>query len=87
MVSPVISEAAGDARNTTMPATSMGSPMRCRAAIRSITSVRNSGSDSAGSVPGVRMNVGGDRVHGDPVPAPFDGQAPGQCAMAALVMQ
>ncbi len=34
----MISEAAGDARNTTAPATSIGSPTRCRPAIRSRTS-------------------------------------------------
>src|SRR5439155_20459211 len=57
-VSPVMSDAAGEARNTTTPATSTGSPTRCRAAIRSTTSAWNAGSASAGSVPGVRMNVG-----------------------------
>jgi hypothetical protein len=45
IVSPVISDAAGDARNTTAPATSMGSPMRCSAAMRSTVSTRCLGSD------------------------------------------
>src|SRR5688572_16133501 len=44
IVSPVMSEAAGEARNTTTPATSIGSPIRCRAAIRAITSARCAGS-------------------------------------------
>ena len=35
IVSPVINDAAGEARNTTAPATSIGSPIRCSAAIRS----------------------------------------------------
>src|ERR1700726_940227 len=58
MVWPVMRDAAGDARNTTAPATSIGSPMRCKPAMRSITSARNAGSDRASSVPGVEMNVG-----------------------------
>src|SRR5579863_5554274 len=40
---PVIREAAGEARKTTAPATSRGSPIRWRAAIRSITSARKAG--------------------------------------------
>src|SRR5689334_11000921 len=44
MVSPVMREAAGEARNTTAPATSMGSPMRCSPAMRAITSWRNAAS-------------------------------------------
>src|SRR6185503_3829103 len=55
---PVISDAAGDARKTTAPATSIGSPIRCRPAIRSFVSASNAGSASAPCVPGVRMNVG-----------------------------
>ena len=43
IVSPVTRDAALEARNTTAPATSIGSPMRCNAAMRSITSARNSG--------------------------------------------
>src|SRR5271165_7551365 len=43
---PVMREAAGEARKTTAPATSIGSPMRCKAAMRSITSWRNTGSAS-----------------------------------------
>src|ERR1051326_3511651 len=58
IVSPVIRDAALEARNTTAPATSIGSPMRCNAAMRSITSERNSGFARAPSVPGVRINVG-----------------------------
>jgi hypothetical protein len=58
IVSPVIRDAALEARNTTTPATSIGSPIRCSAAIRSITSERNSGLARQLSVPGVRMNVG-----------------------------
>jgi len=58
IVSPVISDAAGEARNTTAPATSSGVPIRCSAAMRSSTSARNSGSASAGSVPGVAIYVG-----------------------------
>jgi hypothetical protein len=38
IVSPVIRDAALEARNTTAPATSIGSPMRCNAAMRSIVS-------------------------------------------------
>src|SRR5690242_2462359 len=44
-VSPVISDAAGEARKTTAPATSIGSPMRCSPAIRSTTSARLAGSE------------------------------------------
>ncbi len=40
---PVIIEAAGEARNTTAPATSTGWPTRCSAAMRRSTSARNSG--------------------------------------------
>src|SRR5436853_3111968 len=36
----------------------MGSPTRCKAAIRSTTSARNSGCERHVSVPGVRMKVG-----------------------------
>jgi hypothetical protein len=54
----VMREAAGEARKTTAPATSTGSPMRWRAAMRSRTSARNAGSESASSVPGVEINVG-----------------------------
>src|ERR1700733_11343828 len=57
-VCPVMSEAAGEARKTTAPATSIGSPMRCKAAMRSITSWRKAGSARAPSVPGVWMKVG-----------------------------
>src|SRR3984893_3154891 len=57
-VCPVMSEAADEAKNTTAPATSMGSPMRCNAAMRSTTSARNAGFESASSVPGVEINVG-----------------------------
>src|SRR5207249_2565617 len=53
IVSPVISEAAGEARNTTAPATSIGSPMRCSAAILSRTSARFCGTERYSSVPGV----------------------------------
>src|SRR5215472_3000905 len=62
MVSPVISDAAGEARKTTAPATSIGSPMRCRAAMRSTTSARKAASASASSVPGVKMNVGATQL-------------------------
>src|SRR6266566_6421324 len=58
IVWPVISEAALEAKNTTAPATSIGSPIRCNPAIRSITSARNSGFARHSSVPGVRINVG-----------------------------
>src|SRR6266478_3955633 len=58
IIRPVIRDAAGEARNTTAPATSIGSPMRCKPAICSITSARNFGSASASSVPGVVINVG-----------------------------
>src|SRR5258708_23678615 len=57
-VVPVMSDAAGDARQPTAPATSIGCPTRCSAAIRSSTSALNSGSAKAGSVPGVAINVG-----------------------------
>src|SRR5437773_1148111 len=53
-----MSEAAGEAKNTTAPATSIGSPMRCSAAILSSTSARFCGTERYSSVPGVRMNVG-----------------------------
>src|SRR3989442_971090 len=53
-----MSDAAGDARKTTAPATSIGSPIWGRAAMRSITSARNAGAASASSVPRVEMNVG-----------------------------
>ena len=58
MVCPVIIDAAGEARNTTAPDTSTGWPIRLSAAMRSITSAWNFGSDSAGAVPGVSMKVG-----------------------------
>src|SRR5882724_8403909 len=58
IVWPVINAAELEARNTTAPATSIGSPMRCNAAIRSITSARTSGFARYSSVPGVRINVG-----------------------------
>src|SRR6202041_570674 len=58
IVWPVIREAAGEARKTTAPETSTGSPMRWSAAIRSMVSARNAGSARASSVPGVAMKVG-----------------------------
>jgi hypothetical protein len=58
IVWPVIIDAAGEARKTTAPATSIGSPTRWRPAIRSRTSARNAGSSRADVVPGVAMNVG-----------------------------
>ena len=59
------------ARKTTAPATSMGSPMRWRAAMRSMVSVRWRRSERYSSVPGVRI----DGVHADSMFAPFDSQA------------
>src|SRR5215212_699604 len=56
-VSPVIREAAGEARNTTALATSIGSPMRPNA-ILDKTSARNASSARASAVPGVLMKVG-----------------------------
>src|ERR1700680_3680057 len=58
IVSPVIRDAALEARNTTTPATSIGSPMRCSAAMRLMTSDRTSGLARQLSVPGVRIKVG-----------------------------
>ena len=74
-VCPVIRAAAGEARNTTAPATSMGSPIRCKAAIRSTTSARNAGSASAALGSGSADESGGYRIHQDIMLAPFDGQA------------
>ena len=54
---PFTSEAAGDARNTTAPATSFGSPMRPKGILPTVC-FRNSGSDKAGRVPSVQMKVG-----------------------------
>jgi hypothetical protein len=47
-----------EARNTTASAASIGSSMRCSAAIRCSTSAQNAGSARVGSVPRVRMKVG-----------------------------
>jgi Bacterial regulatory protein, Fis family len=58
IVSPVMRDAARDARNTTMPATSIGSPIRCSSGMRSITSERNSRSARQFSVPGARIKRG-----------------------------
>ena len=52
IVSPVMSEAAGDAKNTTGPATSSGLPMR-PSGIRLRTESRKSASSSHFFVPGV----------------------------------
>ena len=71
----MISDAAGEARKTTAPATSIGSPIRCRPAIRSTTSARKAGSASAGSVPGGADERRRDRVDGDAVLAPLDREA------------
>jgi len=86
-VSPVIRDAAGDARNTTTPATSIGLAHAVQAAIRSTTSAWNSGSASTSAVPGVRTKVGGDRVDRDPVPAHSTARHFVRCASAAFVMQ
>src|SRR5512142_2235705 len=56
-VSPVIIEAAGEARNTTALATSIGSPIRPNA-ILDKTSARKASSPNASAVPGVLINVG-----------------------------
>ena len=56
-VAPVISAAAGEAKNTTGQATSLTSPTRPRG-MRSITDWRNSGMSRSGWVPGVSMKVG-----------------------------
>ena len=50
-------QVAGEARNTTAPATSMGSPIRPNG-IFDKTSARNAWSPSALAVPGVLMKVG-----------------------------
>ncbi len=70
----MISDAAGDARNTTAPATSIGSPILCNAAIRSTTSALNTGSLRHSLVPGVLMNVGATAFtvfwwHSTPIPS------------------
>ena len=64
----MISEAAGEARNATAPATSDGVPMRCSAAMRSTVSARNAGSLSAGSVPSVSTKVGATALTRMPSP-------------------
>src|SRR6202008_2302829 len=87
IVSPVIREAACEARNTTAPAPSMGSPKRCRAAMRSTTSARNSGLARAASVPGVRMNVGATALTVMLCLPHSTARHFVRCAMAALVMQ
>ena len=70
-VSPVISEAAGEQRNTTAPATSSGSPTRCSAAMRSSTSARVGIGERR-----LRSRRADERrrdgVDVDPVHAPFD---------------
>src|ERR1700739_3384970 len=87
IVSPVIRDAALEARNTTAPATSIGSPMRCNAAMRSITSERNSGFARADSVPGVRINVGATAFTVMLYFPHSRARHLVRCAMAALVMQ
>ena len=49
-----MSDAAGEAGIATAPATSTGSPMRCRAAVRSLTSRSKARSFKAGSAPNPR---------------------------------
>src|SRR2546429_230620 len=82
-----MSEAAGEAKNTTAPATSIGSPMRCSAAILSSTSARFCGTERYSSVPGVRMNVGATALTVIPCFPHSTARHFVRWAMAALVMQ
>src|SRR5262252_9492405 len=82
-----MSAAAGDAKNTTAPATSLGSPTRCRPAIRSMTSARNAGSARAASVPGVLINVGAIALTLMLYLPHSIARHLVRCAIAALVMQ
>ncbi len=75
---PVISAAACDARKTTAPATSGGSPMRWRAATFSL-SRRRSQARRAPKLRSRRANEGRrDRIDVDVVRTPLNGQALGQ---------
>ena len=67
--------------------TSSGVPIRCSAAIRSSTSARNAGSSSAGSVPGVAMNVGATALTVIPCWPHSTARHFVRCEMAAFVMQ
>jgi hypothetical protein len=86
-VTPLTRLAAGEARNTTAPATSTGSPMRWRAAIRSRTSASKAGSARASDVPSVRDERRRHGVDVDPVAPPFDRETFRQCATAAFEAQ
>ena len=72
---PVMSDAAGEARNSTAADTSTGLPMRCSAAMRRTVSALKSGSDSAARCPGVAMKVGATAFDSDAVLAPLHRQA------------
>src|SRR5580700_3865493 len=87
IVSPVINDAAEEARNTTAPATSIGSPIRCSAAIRSNVSARNAASESALSVPGVWINVGATAFTVIPYLPHSTAKHLVKCAIPAFVMQ
>src|SRR5437762_3088198 len=94
MVSPVMREAAGEARKTTAPATSMGSPIRCRPEIRSIYIHGFANPMQTGDTfDHIRAKLGvcqrafrawsmdkgrRNRIHGDVVFAPLDGKASGE---------
>jgi hypothetical protein len=58
IVSPVISDAAREARNTTRPATSIGSPIRMQCSNAFYYVRAELGIGQTTPVPGVRINVG-----------------------------
>jgi hypothetical protein len=59
----VLSEAAGEAGNTTAPATFIGSPMRCSPGDPLLDVGAEHRIGGVGRGPGVWMKVGGDGVH------------------------
>ena len=81
-----ISDAAGDARNTTVPATSIGSPMRPSGMWFSTFSWK-SGWSRLGRVPSVQMKVGAMLLTEMPYLAHSAARQRVRWLMAALLMQ
>src|SRR3954462_12696885 len=85
-VAPLMSAAAGDARNTTAPHTSAGSPTRPSGILHK-RSLRKASFSSHFTVPGVRMKVGATALTFTWCGPHSTAKHLVKCAIAALVMQ
>src|SRR5262245_39589175 len=86
MLAPVISDEAGEARNTTTAPTSFGSPILPSGMLARVLRLKL-GSDRAGAVPSVLMKVGATLLTLMPCGAHSEARQRVRWLIAALVMQ